>query len=295
MFGSAQDPTVMTADEKLNFLIAAVSQVMGQLSTINSRLDDHDRRLARLEKIREGLTSFPRVTRLSKMLMASCSRDLRPTSPASDPHRPCADHLKMLVELPRQRICPDHMQLFSVDRPRLRSAPPRAHHPKPLGPSAAAAGACAGSPRCCRVLPPLFFGATHARVRHLLDRLCRSPDPHRRAPAISAIGGPPHVAAFFSAGPSTGATYALPCSSRLHRGTQIPTKRQFSPPLPRIATMFGSPQDLVVMTADEKLNFLMATMSRVMGQLSTINSRLDDHDRRLARPEKIREGADFLP
>ncbi|KAG8047499.1 hypothetical protein GUJ93_ZPchr0008g11938 [Zizania palustris] len=50
-----------------------------------------------------------------------------------------------------------------------------------------------------------------------------------------------------------------------------------------------------MMTADEKLDFLMVAVSQVMGQLSTINSRLDDHDRRLARLEKIREAADFLP
>ncbi|KAG8060354.1 hypothetical protein GUJ93_ZPchr0002g25935 [Zizania palustris] len=70
--------------------------------------------------------------------------------------------------------------------------------------------------------------------------------------------------------PSTSATRVLPRLSCLHRDVQIPTgtggpKRQFSPPLVWITTMFGSAQDPVVMTDDEKLDFLIAAMSQVMG------------------------------
>ncbi|KAG8095157.1 hypothetical protein GUJ93_ZPchr0012g20401 [Zizania palustris] len=53
MSGSIKDPAAMIADEKLDFLMAAVTQIMGHLSTINGRLDSHDWRLAQVEKTLE--------------------------------------------------------------------------------------------------------------------------------------------------------------------------------------------------------------------------------------------------
>ncbi|KAG8061126.1 hypothetical protein GUJ93_ZPchr0003g18517 [Zizania palustris] len=102
-------------------------------------------------------------------------------------------------------------------------------------------------------------------------RISRPVDPPR--PLSGCLHPPPHATTFSIAGPSIGTTRVLPHLSCLHRGVQIP----------------------IVMTADEKLDFLMAAVSQVIGQLSTINSHLDDHDRRLARLEKIRVGDDFLP
>ncbi|KAG8076339.1 hypothetical protein GUJ93_ZPchr0006g40967 [Zizania palustris] len=49
MSGSAQDPATMSIDEKLDFLMAAVTWMMGDMTMMNARLDDHDHRLALLE------------------------------------------------------------------------------------------------------------------------------------------------------------------------------------------------------------------------------------------------------
>ncbi|KAG8091233.1 hypothetical protein GUJ93_ZPchr0011g27703 [Zizania palustris] len=49
MSGSAQDPATMSVDEKLDFLMAAVTWMMGDMTMMNARLDDHDHRLALLE------------------------------------------------------------------------------------------------------------------------------------------------------------------------------------------------------------------------------------------------------
>ena len=38
---------------------------------------------------------------------------------------------------------------------------------------------------------------------------------------------------------------------------------------------------------------LGAKLDRVLGQVSTINNRLDTHDRRIARTEKFQAGEDF--
>ncbi|KAG8052973.1 hypothetical protein GUJ93_ZPchr0001g31934 [Zizania palustris] len=41
---------VMTVDEKLDFLMVLLNQIMGQLSMINARLNDHDHRLTLIKK-----------------------------------------------------------------------------------------------------------------------------------------------------------------------------------------------------------------------------------------------------
>jgi hypothetical protein len=45
--------------------------------------------------------------------------------------------------------------------------------------------------------------------------------------------------------------------------------------------MFGPMKDPVTMTPDEKLDFLMEGVIRLMGQVTTMNGCLDTHDRSL--------------
>jgi hypothetical protein len=49
--------------------------------------------------------------------------------------------------------------------------------------------------------------------------------------------------------------------------------------------MSGPVKDLATMTPDEKLDFLMEGVIRLMGQVTTMNGCLDAHDRRLTRLE----------
>jgi hypothetical protein len=43
------DPDDKKTDEKLDFLMDAMNRMLGQLTTMNGRLDTHDRRLAQVE------------------------------------------------------------------------------------------------------------------------------------------------------------------------------------------------------------------------------------------------------
>jgi hypothetical protein len=49
-------------------------------------------------------------------------------------------------------------------------------------------------------------------------------------------------------------------------------------------TEAGLPQDK---STEQKLDFLMNAMNRMLGQLTTMNGRLDTHDRRLTRVETV--------
>ncbi|KAG8052849.1 hypothetical protein GUJ93_ZPchr0001g33064 [Zizania palustris] len=51
MSGSKQDHATMSVDEKLDFLVGAVTRLMGQMTTMNGRLDAHDRQLTLVERV----------------------------------------------------------------------------------------------------------------------------------------------------------------------------------------------------------------------------------------------------
>ncbi|KAG8091140.1 hypothetical protein GUJ93_ZPchr0011g27164 [Zizania palustris] len=73
MSGSAQDPVTIFVDEKLDFLMASVVWLMDQMTTMNGRLDAHDRGLMLIEKkidrASDGLSSPMRASRTK---MARC-------------------------------------------------------------------------------------------------------------------------------------------------------------------------------------------------------------------------------
>lgn len=54
MSGVMPDPEDKSTEQKLDFLMDAMNRMLGQLTTMNGRLDTHDRRLARVETVPPG-------------------------------------------------------------------------------------------------------------------------------------------------------------------------------------------------------------------------------------------------
>jgi uncharacterized spore protein YtfJ len=54
MAGPNDDPPPMTNSRKLDHLMSVVDRLTGQVATMNTFLDSHDRRIARTEKLQVG-------------------------------------------------------------------------------------------------------------------------------------------------------------------------------------------------------------------------------------------------
>ena len=62
MSGGMTDPNGKSSDQKLDFLMDAMNWVLGQLTTMNGRLDCHDQRLAQVETEPTGGVQLEDIT-----------------------------------------------------------------------------------------------------------------------------------------------------------------------------------------------------------------------------------------
>jgi hypothetical protein len=64
MSGGMTDPNGKSSDQKLDFLMDAMNRVLGQLTTMNGRLDSHDQRLAQVETEPTGGVQLEDITEI---------------------------------------------------------------------------------------------------------------------------------------------------------------------------------------------------------------------------------------
>ena len=64
MSGVMPDPEDKSTEQKLDFLMDAMNRMLGQLTTMNGRLDTHDRRLARVETVPPGGVQLEEITEI---------------------------------------------------------------------------------------------------------------------------------------------------------------------------------------------------------------------------------------